>query len=85
MASFLDHVTRTRRVIFVCGLCTLGFLGATRAEPGNNHRPGPLDGVSHILRVNTEGGLVPTEPGEFVGETARIPYTADYYFYRSHK
>ena len=47
--------------------------------------PGALDGVTYIQRVNTVGGLIPTEPGEFDGEVARVPYTADYYFYRQHE
>jgi hypothetical protein len=47
--------------------------------------PGVLDGVTYIQRVNTVGGLAPSEPGEFPGEVARVPYTADYYFYRQHK
>jgi hypothetical protein len=47
--------------------------------------PGILDGVSYIQRVNTEGGLAPSQPGSFVGEEARIPYTADYLFYRQRR
>ncbi len=48
---------------------------------------GKLDGVTFIQRVNTVGGLAPSEPGEFPGDVARVPYTADYYFYspRHHK
>jgi hypothetical protein len=38
--------------------------------------------VTFIQRVNTVGGLKPAEPGEEVGEVARVPYAADYYFYR---
>jgi hypothetical protein len=45
--------------------------------------PGIFSGVTHIQRVNTRGGLKPTTPGSFVGEEARIPYTAEYYFYRA--
>jgi hypothetical protein len=33
--------------------------------------------------VNTVGGKAPTDPGSFVGEEARVPYTAEYYFYRA--
>jgi hypothetical protein len=44
--------------------------------------PGIFDGVTFIQRVNTAGGKAPTEPGEFVGEEAEVPYTAEYYFYR---
>ena len=45
--------------------------------------PGIFDGVTFIQRVNTTGGVAPTLPGTFVGEEARIPYTAEYYFYRA--
>jgi hypothetical protein len=41
--------------------------------------------VTYIQRINTVGGLAPAEPGEFVGEEARVPYSADYVFYRSHR
>jgi hypothetical protein len=44
--------------------------------------PGILDGVTYIQRVNTVGGLRPTEPGTTVGQDARIPYTTEYYFYK---
>ncbi len=47
--------------------------------------PGVLDGVTYIQRVNTVGGLAPSEPGEFPGDVARVPYTADYFFYRQHQ
>lgn len=50
-----------------------------------------LEAVSHegfnsptyIQRVNTRGGLAPAAPGAAVGEEARVPYTAEYYFYRA--
>jgi hypothetical protein len=44
--------------------------------------PGILEGVTYIQRVNTVGGVRPTEPGTVVGEDARIPYTTEYYFYK---
>lgn len=47
--------------------------------------PGIFDGVTHIQRVNTVGGLAPADPGDFPAEEARVLYTADYYFYRKHK
>lgn len=46
--------------------------------------PGIFDGVTFIQRINTVGGNAPSEPGDFVGEIARIPYTAHYVFYRHH-
>lgn len=52
-------------------------------EAASNGGSGIFRDVTYIQRVNTVGGLAPDEPGEFVGEEARVPYTADYYFYRS--
>jgi hypothetical protein len=45
--------------------------------------PGVFDRVTFIQRVNTTGGIVPAAPGTFVGEEARVPYTAEYFFYRA--
>lgn len=39
--------------------------------------------VTFIQRTNTAGGLAPTVSGSFVGEEKRVPYTAEYYFYRT--
>ncbi|HMO81392.1 MAG TPA: DUF3455 domain-containing protein [Pyrinomonadaceae bacterium] len=47
--------------------------------------PGPFSKVSHIQRVNTSGGLAPTMPGTTVGEEKGVPYTTEYYFYRTAK
>jgi hypothetical protein len=44
--------------------------------------PGIFDGVSFIQRVHTVGGNAPSAPGTFVGQEARVPYTAEYYFYK---
>ena len=44
--------------------------------------PGIYSSVTYIQRVNTNGGLPPTGPGSFIGETVQVPYTAEYYFYR---
>jgi uncharacterized protein DUF3455 len=44
--------------------------------------PGIFDQVTYIQRVNTVGGNAPDVPGEFTGQMVRVPYTADYYFYR---
>jgi hypothetical protein len=46
--------------------------------------PGIFANVTYIQRVNTLGGNAPAAPGSFVGEMARVPYTADYFFYRKH-
>jgi hypothetical protein len=39
--------------------------------------------VTYIQRVNTIGGTAPAQAGAFVGDEARVPYTAEYYFYRA--
>lgn len=48
----------------------------------DSESPGIFHGVTYIQRVNTVGGIAPAEAGEFPGQEARIPYAADYYFYR---
>jgi hypothetical protein len=45
--------------------------------------PGILHRLTYIQRVNTVGGLAPADPGDFPGEIARVPYTAEYFFYRA--
>ena len=45
--------------------------------------PGMFRDVTYIQRVNTTGGLKPTTDGLFVGQEARVPYTAEYFFYRA--
>ncbi len=55
------------------------LLGAVETEG-----PGIFDGVTFIQRVNTAGGKAPAQPGSVPGQEARVPYTADYYFYRAH-
>jgi Protein of unknown function (DUF3455) len=45
--------------------------------------PGIFDRVTYIHRVNTTGGLAPTDPGPFIGAEEEVPYAAEYYFYRA--
>ena len=45
--------------------------------------PGIFSRVEFIQRVNTTGGLKPTTPGTNIGDEINVPYTAEYYFYRS--
>ncbi len=45
--------------------------------------PGILDSTTYIQRTNTTGGLTPTGPGSAIGEQREVPYTAEYYFYRT--
>jgi hypothetical protein len=54
-------------------------------EVVSSEGPGIFHRVTYIQRVNTVGGLAPTDPGDFVGEEARVPYTTEYFFYREHK
>ena len=44
--------------------------------------PGIFADVSYVQRVNTAGGNAPSTAGLNVGDEARVPYTAEYYFYR---
>lgn len=39
--------------------------------------------TTFIHRVNTSGGLAPSAPGVSIGFEVRVPYTAEYYFYRA--
>jgi hypothetical protein len=41
--------------------------------------------TTYIQRVNTIGGTAPAEAGVSMGDEARVPYTAEYYFYRAVK
>jgi hypothetical protein len=44
---------------------------------------GVFEQTTHIQRLNTVGGNAPATPGSFIGDEARVPYTADYFFYRA--
>jgi hypothetical protein len=44
--------------------------------------PGVFGSVTWIQRVNTQGGLAPASPGDSIGASVEVPYTAEYYFYR---
>jgi hypothetical protein len=48
----------------------------------SNDGHGIFKRVSYIQRLFTEGGKAPTTPGDFPGQVARVPYTAEYFFYR---
>jgi hypothetical protein len=52
------------------------------AVPASTEGPGIFADTTYIQRVNTSGGKAPSVTGNFVGQVARVPYTADYYFYR---
>jgi len=44
--------------------------------------PGFLEPTTFVQRVNTSGGVMPP-PVFLPGQEARVPYTAEYFFYRS--
>ena len=52
-------------------------------EASSSQGRGIFQRVTYIQRVNTVGGTAPTDPGDFVGEEVEVPYTAEYYFYRT--
>ena len=54
-----------------------------KLEAVSTEGPGVFNGVTFVQRVNTTGGTAPSTPGSFVGEEARVSYTAEYYFYRA--
>ena len=54
-----------------------------RLKAVSNDGPGIFSNVTYIQRVNTAGGLTPAANGSFIGEEKRVPYTAEYYFYRA--
>src|SRR5688572_4874006 len=47
--------------------------------------PGIFKDTLFIQRINTTGGLAPSTPPTQVGQEIRIPYTAEYIFYRAEK
>jgi len=47
--------------------------------------PGIFARTTYIQRVNTIGGRAPGTAGAVAGQVARVPYSAEYYFYRSLK
>lgn len=49
----------------------------------SNGTPGAFSSVTSIQRVNTVGGVAPATPctSEAAGKSARIDYTADYFFF----
>jgi hypothetical protein len=53
-----------------------------RLDAVNPQGPGILAPTTFIHQVNTVGGLAPSTPGTSIGQVARVPYTADYFFYR---
>jgi|GEM_PF-676744 hypothetical protein len=55
------------------------------AVPTNTVGPGIFARTTYIQRVNTTGGLAPAAAPSALGQEARVPYTAEYYFFRAAK
>ena len=53
-----------------------------KLEAVTTEGPGIFADTKFIQRVNTTGGKAPAADGTFIGQVARVPYTADYFFYR---
>ena len=54
-----------------------------RLEATETTGPGIFSSVTYVHRTNTTGGLAPATPGDFIGQSIEVPYTAEYYFYRA--
>jgi hypothetical protein len=52
-------------------------------EAVSNEGHGIFGRVTFIQRLNTVGGIAPAVPGTSLGQVARVPYTARYFFYRA--
>ena len=42
-----------------------------------------FEGTTYIQRVNTTGGLAPAAVPTQAGQEVKVPYTAEYFFYRA--
>ena len=79
-----ESVSGSRVVGAVSQRCTpeptaIPWLSLTAAS---SQGPGIFDRVTFIQRMNTVGGIAPSSPGSSAGEEVRVPYTAEYFFYR---
>ena len=54
-----------------------------RLVPVSTEGPGIFADVTFIQRINTVGGKAPETAGTEIGQVAKVPYTADYFFYRA--
>jgi Protein of unknown function (DUF3455) len=59
------------------------LLLAARPAPDSPVTHGLLVGVTHIQRVNTAGGSAPSGTCQAAGHPLRVPYRADYHFFKS--
>jgi hypothetical protein len=72
-----------RRVVGTGCTPNSGAIPWLKLETVSTDGPGIFSNVTFIQRVNTTGGNAPATPGATVGEEARVPYTAEYFFYRA--
>jgi len=51
----------------------------------DSNGPGIFNGTTYVQRVNTTGGAAPATGADAAheGQEVRVPYTAEYFFYRS--
>jgi FtsP/CotA-like multicopper oxidase with cupredoxin domain len=49
----------------------------------SNDGPGIFRRVTFIQRMHTVGGNAPSSPGDSAGAEVRVPYSAEYFFYRT--
>jgi hypothetical protein len=79
-----ESVSGSKVVGAVLGRCTPDptAIAWLLLEAALSEGPGIFHKVTFIQRVNTVGGTAPSEPGAFVGEVTRVPYTTEYFFYR---
>ena len=54
-----------------------------KLEATSTSGPGAYSNVTFIHRLHTTGGIGPTAPGAFPGQSVEVPYTAVYYFYKA--
>ena len=52
-------------------------------EAVSHQGDGIFQRVTFVQRLYTEGGIAPAVPGDFPGQVVRVPYTAQYFFYRA--
>jgi hypothetical protein len=75
----------------VVGAREAGFTNDVSAIPwlllraASTEGPGIFEGTTYIQRVNTSGGLAPATPPTPTDTEVRVPYTAEYFFYRATK
>jgi hypothetical protein len=90
MTHYAGPTWETKDGSTVVGARVDGVTVSTSAIPwlllrATSTTPGQLTTTTYIQRVNTTGGLAPTGGcnGAHLGDALNVPYTADYYFYKS--